>query len=56
MFHVSQLKRKLGSSTTVVLILPPVNHQGIIRPEQEEILARRMAKAKNWVKFELLVR
>jgi hypothetical protein len=38
-FHVSQLKPKLGSSTEVVRKLPPVNSKGILQPEPVEVLS-----------------
>jgi hypothetical protein len=40
-FHVSQLKPKLGSNLSVLSILPPVNLLGIIQPESMEIFTRR---------------
>jgi hypothetical protein len=40
-FHVSQLKPKIGSSNIVVPTLPSVNGNGIIQPEPVAVLARR---------------
>lgn len=36
--------------------LPPVNTEGVIKPEPEEIVARRMRKCRNQALVELLVR
>lgn len=43
-FHVSQLTKKLGSSSTTVLELPPIDDDGIIKPKPEEELSRCMVK------------
>jgi hypothetical protein len=40
-FHVSQLKPKLGSKVAAIPVLPPVDAEGIIQPEPVEVLARR---------------
>jgi hypothetical protein len=40
-FHVSQLKLKIGKSAITIAQLPPINHQGVINPEPEEVLERR---------------
>lgn len=53
--HVSQLKRKLDFRFTTIPNLLPVDDQGILRLEQEEVLGRRMVKAGNRAKIELLV-
>ena len=37
-FHVSQLKMKLGRQVVPISQLPPVNAVGIIQPEPKEIL------------------
>lgn len=54
-FHVSQLKPKLESKVTAFLSLPPTDDQGVICLEPEEVLNRRMKKAKNKARVELLV-
>lgn len=54
--HVSQLKKKLGQDTIPIPKLPPVNQQGVIRPEPKEVLARRLRKKKNKPVTEILVR
>jgi hypothetical protein len=58
-FHVSQLKLKLGSSstaaTTAATTLPPIDVDGIIQPEPEEILLRRFRPQNNHSITELLV-
>lgn len=46
-FHISQLKRKLGQQAIVVPVLPPVDVDGVIKPEPVEVLARRMRKVGN---------
>jgi hypothetical protein len=55
-FHVSQLKLKLGNNISPLPKLPPVDGQGIIRPEPVEVLARRSRKANNRAVTDLLVR
>jgi hypothetical protein len=45
-FHVSCLKKKLGERQHLVVTLPPTDKNGIIRPEPEEILHRRLKKKK----------
>ena len=55
-FHVSQLKLKIGKSTIPVAQLPPINHQGVIQPEPEELLERRSRKVHNKDVVELLIR
>jgi hypothetical protein len=40
-FHVSQLKPKIGSNNIVVPTLPSVNGNGIIQLEPVVVLARR---------------
>jgi len=54
-FHVFQLKLKLGSSSLVLPKLPPVDPHGILRPEPVEVLARR-ARPRNNQPFILLIR
>ncbi|XP_059458363.1 uncharacterized protein LOC132187956 [Corylus avellana] len=50
------LKLKLGRSIIPISHLPPVDAQGIIKPEPEEILNRRSRKIHNRAVVELLVR
>jgi len=54
-FHVSELKPKLGSNLSILLILPPVNLVGIIQPEAMEILTHRSRPKNNCSITELLV-
>jgi hypothetical protein len=54
-FHVSQLKPKLGSNLSILPILPPVNFVGIIQPESMEIFTRRSWPKNNCSIHELLV-
>jgi hypothetical protein len=54
-FHVSQLKLKLGRVVAPITHLPPVNATGVIQPELEEILDRRLQKVHNRALVELLV-
>jgi hypothetical protein len=39
-FHVSQLKRKLGTSSVALTTLPHVDGDGVIQPESAEVLSR----------------
>jgi len=55
-FHVSQLKPKLGSSSSVLPRLPPVDAHGVLRPEPMEILTRRSRPKDNRPFIEVLVR
>lgn len=55
-FHVSQLKPKLGSSVLPIPTLPPVDPHGIIQPEPQEVLGRRSRKANNRSVTDLLIR
>jgi hypothetical protein len=55
-FHVSCLKKNLGERQHVVVTLPPTDKNGIIRPEPEEILHRRLKKKKNHAVTEVLVK
>lgn len=54
-FHVSQLKKKLGSRVIVVPTLPPVDPSGILKPEPKQLLKRRLLKLHNPPKDEVLV-
>ncbi|RVX03831.1 Transposon Tf2-8 polyprotein [Vitis vinifera] len=55
-FHVSCLKEKLGERHQLVVTLPPADNDGVIRPEPEEILHRRLKKKKNHAVTEVLVK
>jgi hypothetical protein len=55
-FHVSQLKRKLGSSSIPIPVLPPVEKFGVFGPEPVEVLDRRSRKQNNHAVVDLLVR
>lgn len=55
-FHVSQLKLKLGSSSSALPRLPPVDAHGVFRPEPVEILTRRSRPKDNRPFIEVLVR
>jgi len=55
-FHVSQLKPKLGSACTALPQLPPIDNQGAIRPEPAQILERRSRPKNNRALTEILVR
>jgi len=55
-FHVSCLKKKLGLHITPLSTLPPIDAAGEIRPEPEELLARRMVKRHGKAATEVLVR
>jgi hypothetical protein len=55
-FHVSQLKLKLGSTVVPVLKLPPVDSHGVFRPEPMEVLDRRSRPRNNRLLIELLIR
>ncbi|XP_035541450.1 uncharacterized protein LOC109002026 [Juglans regia] len=43
-FHVSSLKKRLGSSSTLQPKLPPVNMDGSLFPEPEKTLNRRLKR------------
>lgn len=55
-FHVSQLKPKVGQHISPITTLPPVDKNGSLKPELEEILNRRMRKVNNKPLVELLIR
>jgi hypothetical protein len=55
-FHVSQLKPKLGSSSTALPKLPPVDSNGVLRPEPTEILDRHSSLGNNRPFIEIFVR
>jgi hypothetical protein len=54
-FHVSQLKLKLGSMNFLIPKLPPVDVHGVLQPEPLKILARRSKKQGNRATTEVLV-
>ena len=55
-FHVSCLKEKLGNRHQLVVTLPPTDREGVVRPEPEEIMARRMKKKGGKAVTEVLVK
>ena len=55
-FHVSCLKEKLGQRHQLVVTLPPTNKEGIVRPEPEEILRRKMTQKKGKAVIDVLVK
>jgi len=55
-FHVSQLKPKLGSSSYVVPKLPPLDSHGVFRLEPVEVLDHHSRPHNNQKFIELLVR
>jgi hypothetical protein len=55
-FHVSQLKLKLGSTVLPVPKLPLVDSHGVFRPESVEGLDRRSRPHNNRALVELLIR
>jgi hypothetical protein len=55
-FHVSQLKLKLGRAVAPISQLPPITTQGVVQAEPEEVLDRRTRKVHNRAMVELLVR
>ncbi|XP_059450866.1 putative disease resistance protein RGA1 [Corylus avellana] len=54
-FHVSQLKLKLGSRNSVLPQLPPVDMQGVILSDPLKILAQRSKRKDNRAITEVLV-
>lgn len=54
-FHVSLLKKKLGSHVVPHTTLLPVDKDGIIEPQQVAILDRRLVKYKGQPATQLLV-
>jgi len=55
-FHVSQLKPKLGTTAVPVPILPPVDSDGVLQPEPSAVLDRRSSPRNNRPFIEVLVR
>jgi hypothetical protein len=55
-FHVLQLKPKLGSKNVAAPTLPPVNGDGIIQPEPVALLDRRSRAQDNRAIIEVLIR
>lgn len=55
-FHISQLKFKLGRTVTPIVCLTPVNPAGVVQSEPKEILDRRSRRVHNRAMVELLVR
>jgi hypothetical protein len=54
-FHVSCLKKKLGSHVSPFPVLPPVDANGELKPEPEAVINRRMRKVANRAMNELLI-
>jgi hypothetical protein len=54
-FHVSQLKLKLGSSSSALPRLALVDSRGVLRPEPVEVLDRRSPLKDNRPLIELLI-
>lgn len=54
--HVSQLKKKIGSTAVAISSLPSIDDHGILRLQQEEVLRRKMVKVENRAWVELLVK
>jgi hypothetical protein len=55
-FHVSQLKPRLGSASVALPKLPAVDANGVLRPEPAEVLDRRSRPKDNQPLIELLIR
>lgn len=55
-FHVSQLKRKVGTQVAPIQQLPPVTSLGTLGPEPVEILSRRLVRHGHLPITEVLVR
>lgn len=55
-FHVSQLKPKLGSVVVPLPKLPPADARGVLQPEPVEVLDRRSQPKNNQALVEILVR
>jgi hypothetical protein len=55
-FHVSQLKPRLGSASVALPKLPPVDANGVLPPEPAEVLDRRSRPKDNRPLIELLIR
>jgi hypothetical protein len=55
-FHVSQLKLKLGSTAITLPKLPPINAKGVLQLEPVEVLGRRAQPKGNRPLIEILVR
>ena len=54
-FHVSCLKKKLGSHVSPLPVLPPVDANGELKPKPGVVLNRRMCKVANRAVTELLI-
>ena len=55
-FHVSCLKKHLGSRLTALPILPPIKPHGSLYPEPERILQRRLRQKGNRATTDVLVK
>ncbi|KAB1225090.1 Transposon Tf2-9 polyprotein [Morella rubra] len=54
-FHVSQLKRQLGTRVAAATHLPPTDSHGVLRPEPVHVLNRRSRKVRNRAVTDLLI-
>lgn len=54
-FHVSNLKPKVGDNVQVQGSLPPLTEEGVVQPQPEAILQRRMVKRGNCAVTKVLV-
>lgn len=54
-FHISQLKKKIGSRYVSLPSLPPVDFQGLLKPEPQAILDRRVSRSGHLPITEVLV-
>jgi hypothetical protein len=54
-FHVSQVKLKLGRTVLPISHLPAISQHGVIQPEPEEVLEKRSRKVHNKALLELLI-
>ncbi|RWR88624.1 transposon Tf2-1 polyprotein [Cinnamomum micranthum f. kanehirae] len=54
-FHVSLLKKKLGSQTNAYVTLPPLTEEGYLHPEPEAVLDSRVVRRQNRTITEVLV-
>jgi hypothetical protein len=55
-FHISQLKAKIGRSNVILPTLPPMDLNGMIQPKPEAVLDRRSRAQDNHAIIELLIR
>lgn len=55
-FHILNLKKRLGSNLTIVPTLPPISNLGDIQPELERVLVKRIKKVSNGVMIEVVIK